>query len=193
MQAIQSTIVMMVCLCLMTGCRSAGESVHADQQDDAAKQIAPYAFGADQRPAVHASAIEVLRDRGFEIERNDYRFGVITTKPKEAPTAAEFWIDDPTTPAQHSADTLNAHQRTVRVRVEKDKSRYTLTVEVLVERLQRPARYLTHSATGQLSAEYAATPTHLSDRGLDGPYAQMLTRDPHLERRLTDAIRQHAR
>lgn len=151
-----------------------------------------FSFHADHYPAVHAATVEVLREHGFTIDRNDYRFGVVTTKPREAPTAVEFWIDDPTTPAQHRGDTLNAHQRTVKAMVERsgEDRLYELRVEIITERLQRPARYLTHSATPRISAQYAAAPDHLNDRGITGPYAQTLTRDPHLEARLINAIRQ---
>ena len=149
-------------------------------------------FSADRYPAVFEAAVETLRDNGYRIARRDYRFGTITTYPKEAATAAEFWIDDATTPAQRKVDTLNAQQRTVAVKVEEpadEPGAYSLTVEVLVQRLQRPDRYLTHSASPRISRNYTDTPMHLKDRGIDGPYAQKLDRDPLLERRLIEAIK----
>ncbi|MFN3166567.1 MAG: hypothetical protein ACE37H_05830 [Phycisphaeraceae bacterium] len=170
-------------------------------------------FHPDQYPQVHRAAIDVLRDHDFVIARNDYRFGVITTKPKEAPTAIEFWIDDPTTPAQHRADTLNSHQRSVTIKIARKDTNaigtlgtgdarpgetppvleYELTVEVMTDRLQRPARYLTHSATPRISAQFAGPPAQLRDRGIDADFAQPLTRDPHLEARLINAIALRAR
>lgn len=179
---------MLVCLLaawsLLTGCQSA--AVTAPQPGLAAMTFAP-----EQYPAVHAAAVEVLREHGFRISRNDYRFGKVTTYPKESPTLAEFWIDDATTWDQRRSDTLNAQQRSAKIQIDRasDPTVYELRVEVLVERLQRPERYLTHSATGQLSASYAGSPQHLRDRGIDGPYAQVLTRDPLLEARLLEAIK----
>lgn len=158
---------------------------------DEQPQAARLSFSADRYPAVFEAAIETLRSHDYRIARRDYRFGTITTFPKEAATAAEFWIDDATTRTQRRADTLNAQQRTITVRVEQpgEEPGYALTVEVLVQRLQRPERYLTHSAGNQITASHSAVPTHLSDRGITGPYAQDLERDPLLERRLLEAIK----
>ena len=148
-------------------------------------------FAADRYPAVFEAAVQTLRDHDFRIARRDYRFGTITTYPKEAATFAEFWVDDATTREQRRADTLNSQQRTVTVNVAQPEGEegYALTVEVLVQRLQRPQRYLTHSASNRISANYTAVPTHLQNQGFEGPYAQTLERDPLLERRLIQAIK----
>lgn len=161
-------------------------------------------FHSEHYPRYYAAVTESLRDHGFEIERSDYRFGAITTKPKEAPTFFEFWIDDATTAGQARSDTLNAQQRTVKIRVrpmkeffdseefgltDLDQSKqYGLLVQVFVERTQKPARFLTHSARGRLSAEYTVVPTHLINRGIDGTYAQSMDRDIELEERIESAI-----
>jgi hypothetical protein len=177
-------------------------------------QTARLTFSADRYPAVFEAAVETLRQEGFRIARRDYRFGTITTYAKESPTAAEFWIDDATTYQQRKSDTLNSQQRTVTVNVERNITdaaledalqstrtpddigpddpgfwAYSLTVEVLVQRLQRPDRYLTHSASPRISTTYTDVPMHLQDRGIDGPYAQTMERDPLLERRLIAAIK----
>lgn len=191
---------------MLVGC-SSSPTRNDNEQPPTPQQPAPrvYEFAPERYPAVHAAAVETLRDHGFRIARNDYRFGQITTYPKESPTVAEFWIDDAGSFAQSASDTLNAHQRTARVRVEglnlnqaledavdqdAPAPAYTLTVEVLIERLQRPDRYLTASATGRAVSTYAATPNHLRERGIDGPYAQPLTRDPAFEARLLEDILQ---
>lgn len=154
-------------------------------------QPAVLKFSADRYPAVFEAAVEVLRDHGYRIARRDYRFGTITTFPKEAATTAEFWIDDATTRAQKRDDTLNSQQRTVTVRVDQPEAGqgYAMSIEVLVQRLQRPDRYLTHSASGRITASYTDVPMYLKDRGIEGPYAQSLDRDPLLERRLLEAIK----
>ncbi len=181
---------------VLGGCHSRPADDRASDATDAEQaQDTAFNFHPDQYAVVHDSIVAVLRDMGFRIAREDYRFGIITTFPKEAPTAAEFWIDDPTTARQHQSDTLNAQRRSVRVYVEpaqQGQPSYSLRVEVLIERLQLPARYLTHSATGQLSSEYAGVPMHLSDRGIDGLYPQPLDRDPYLEARISQAIRDQA-
>ncbi|MEM9347331.1 MAG: hypothetical protein AAGB26_12015 [Planctomycetota bacterium] len=154
-------------------------------------QPARLTFSEDRYPAVFGAAVETLRANGYRIDRSDYRFGTITTFPKEAATSAEFWVDDATTYAQRRSDTYNAQQRTVTVQVEQPEEQdgFSLTVRVEVQRLQRPERYLTHSASPQISATYTDVPMHLKDRGIDGPYAYTIERDPLLERRLLQAIK----
>lgn len=181
----RSTFAMLTCLLFCTtllGC----QSTPTEQP-----QSARLTFAADRYPAVFEAAVEVLRDNGYRIARRDYRFGTITTFPKEAATTAEFWIDDATTRDQKRADTLNSQQRTVTVLVEQPEAGqgYSLSVQVKVQRLQRPDRYLTHSASPRISAAYTDVPMHLKDRGIDGPYAQSLDRDTLLERRLLEAIK----
>ncbi|MEM9109952.1 MAG: hypothetical protein AAGC72_08000 [Planctomycetota bacterium] len=155
-------------------------------------QPARLTFSEDRYPVVYEAAVETLRTNGYRIARSDYRFGTITTFPKEAATSAEFWVDDATTYAQRRSDTYNAQQRTVTVQVEQREADagFSLSVRVEVQRLQRPERYLTHSAGPQISAAYTDVPMHLKDRGIDGPYAYTIERDPLLERRLLDAIKE---
>lgn len=186
------TLCVLLCPALLSGCGSAPIVNEPGTQ-------ATLIFDADQYPDVHAATVDVLRDHGFEIQRNDYRFGVVTTKPKESPTAAEFWIDDATTTDQHLADTLNAQQRSVKVNIERRANQlepsliaYHLTVEVMIERLQQPTRYLTHSARSAITSQYTATSTHLTDRGIAGSYAQKLESDPHLAGRLARDIAEQA-
>lgn len=173
--------------CLLLGTALMGCTTAPAEQP----QTARLTFSADRYPVVFEAAVQTLRDQGYRIARRDYRFGTITTYPKEAATAVEFWVDDATTRQQKRADTLNRQQRTVTVKVEQpDKDAgYALTVEVLVQRLQRPERFLTHSASPRISTTYTDVPIHLKDRGIDGPYAQTLDRDPLLERRLIEAIK----
>lgn len=180
-------IIAMTFTCVLIGATLIACSSTPSEQPKSAKLT----FDADRYPVVFEAAVEALREQGFRIARRDYRFGTITTYPKEAPTAAEFWIDDATTLQQRKADTLNSQQRSVTVKVAQSDAgaNYAMTVEVLVQRLQRPDRYLTHSATPRISTRYTDVPMHLKDQGIDGPYAQTLDRDPLLERRLIEAIK----
>lgn len=66
---------------------------------------------------------------------------------------------------------------------------YQLAVEVTVQRLTVPARYLSGSTVGYAGmGSLTAPPGELSDRGIDGSYWVDLGRDPHLEQRLLAAI-----
>jgi len=193
-----TAFLLLVLVSFVVGCNAA-------PTESAKPATAMLSFSPDRYPAVHAATVEVLRQHGFRIARNDYRFGTVTTYPKESPTILEFWVDDATTYTQRREDTYNAHQRSAKIQVsdfnldaalsgtpsapEAQEPTYYLSIEVLVERLQRPERYLTHSASDRITAAYTAVPTHLSTRGIDGPYAQSLTRDPQLEQRLLEAIK----
>ena len=180
----RSTIALIFgCLfCTALGCQTAPSE---------SPQSARLTFAAERYPAVFEAAVETLRQHDFRIARRDYRFGTITTFPKESATAVEYWIDDATTSTQRQSDALNSQQRTVTVKVKQpdEEAGYSMTVEVLVERLQRPERYLTHSASPSVTRTYTDTPLHLKDQGIDGPYAQTMERDPLLERRLIEAIK----
>lgn len=204
-------VCLIACSALGVGCQSTSPASAGAPAAAANAQLASFEFFPEDYPQVHEAAVAVLREHGFRIARNDYRFGTVTTYVKESPTVLEFWIDDASTSAQRRADTLNAQQRMVKLTIlslpgfdlsdplsDQDEDDiippyYKLTVQVLVERLQLPDRYLTHSVRGQIAAEYTTTPTHLSDRGITGPYAQPMTRDPHLEARIVNAIALKAR
>lgn len=56
---------------------------------------------------------------------------------------------------------------------------YTLRVEVMIERLQQPARYMTHSAH-RPAALLADIPAEVAAIGVHGPYWQPITRDDAL-------------
>lgn len=196
-------------LLLTVGCQSApqAESIENLSEQVPVEQMDHFAFASEKYSTVFEAAVQALRDQGFRIARRDYRFGAITTYPKEAATAAEFWIDDASTLDQRLSDTLNAQQRLIKIQisdfnldaalsgtssggsVDRPTQTYYLMVEVLVQRLQRPERHLTHSASPRISRTYTDTPMHLKDRGIDGPYAQDLDRDTSLEQRLLKVIR----
>lgn len=180
----------------------------------------PATIGAQDYEAAFAASVEVLRDHGFRIARNDYRFGVISTYPKESPTLAEPWVGDNTSDDQALRGTLNAERRVVTVTfeptldyaaylnseaflrdfenaeqnpdgtrsVDANDNAYLLTIEVQVQRRREPSRYLTHSANGYISAQYAAVPTHLRQRGIEGDSWETIKRDELFEQRLSAAV-----
>jgi len=177
-------------LMLLAAAALLGGCTHAVQADN------PAVIEQDQYPVAFDNAVQTLRDQGFRIARNDYRFGVISTYPKEASTLAEPWTDDHTTRAQARRATLNAEQRVVTISfTPRDGSDdpatatgYDVLVQVLVERRRDPQRYLTHSASGYISRQYTTVPEHLQDRGIEGTYWQPIGQDELLEQRLMAQI-----
>jgi hypothetical protein len=75
----------------------------------------PTPLQADQYEAYFDSATQVLRDNGFVIDRRDYRFGQITTRPQGSPNIFEVWNPQNTTADQAIESTLASEQRRVSV------------------------------------------------------------------------------
>ncbi|MDP6060902.1 MAG: hypothetical protein QGH33_18485, partial [Pirellulaceae bacterium] len=115
---------------------------------------------------VFDSSVQILREQVFVVDRQDYRFVIITTKPLAAPTILEPWHSTNRTFTQAVASTLNTHQRKVRItfepadpssQVQLASSRpnqpeqgqvYRFRVEVQIERRQIVTRHLSGSTAG---------------------------------------------
>lgn len=197
-----------LCPAVMVGC-AAGPDASGEADGDGPVRVtashAPEAAPAtmhlsrDDYDAVFNAAIRELRDAGFRIARNDRRFGVITTWPKESPTAFEPWVGDNTTGDLARRSTLNHLRRAVEVTLTpagradgEAGAGYTLTVAVTLEREQRPNRYLNHSAGGTIAARYDAVPAHLAHQGIPASYWEPAGNDPHLAKRLLGVIRERS-
>ncbi len=163
------------------------------------------------------AAIGVLRDEGMTIDRQDSRFGVITTKPLGAPTLFEPWRPGNRTVGQALDSTVNDQRRQVTVTLSprppsRDASvisedgastvidvhaeptevaadAFLLRVDVQVERQEVPTNYLTGSMAGHaVMGRLYVTPEELLRRNVAGSYWQPVGRDVALERRLAAAI-----
>lgn len=142
------------------------------------------------------AATLVLRDSGFDVARQDYRFGELASAPLKSPLFFEFW--EPTHGHGLTVqDSTNDQRRVARVYLEPaadasaepdshaagsstDRpSNYTMGVEIVIERLQRPQRYLTNSAN-QPVGTLADVPAEVAQLGVYGPYWQPVGRDDAL-------------
>lgn len=83
-----------------------------------------------------ASRIErTLRDYGFNIDRVDYRLGLITTEPLVSAQFFEPWRRDNQTIDDVTRSSLATHRRRVEVTIEKDDGgTYAATPKVVIER-----------------------------------------------------------
>src|SRR5690349_11455274 len=79
----------------------------------------PAEVDAREYDLMFAAAQDVLRDYGFEVDRRDYRFGTVTSRPLIAPTVLEPWRVTNTTAAQALAATTNHQRRLVSVTLER--------------------------------------------------------------------------
>ncbi len=143
------------------------------------------------------ASIDVLRDMGFIVDRKDYRFGVVTTRPDVSPTVVEVWHPDNTTNAQALDSTFAHLRRRVTLQLEPvgqsnlidTPSAYQLRAEVLLERRQEPLRYLTGSTRGQsIVGQLHSVPGEYRREGIGGSYWEPVTRDTALEQRLIRAV-----
>ena len=159
---------------------------------------------------IYRASIQVLREHRFQLDRQDYRYGRITTRPQPSPTALEPWYDANTTGYQAFESTFNDERRRVTILMDSLASKngqrvawdtqpdggrliedgYHLRVEVIVERRQSPRRHLTGSTRGHgVFASLTAAPSELADRGVqNGDYWLPIGRDAYLEQRLLSAI-----
>ncbi|MBB6429795.1 hypothetical protein [Algisphaera agarilytica] len=179
-----------------------GLAVGCATSNDPAVQGNPAAITIADYPEAFQISAEVLRDAGFQVDRRDFRFGKVSTKPKGSPTLIEAWKPDNTYPDQSVRSTLGDLRRTVTVNflpqndaphadAESAKrlvSTYDLRVEVLVERLQIPQRRMNGSTNGVVFADLAEVPEELQARGITQSYWEPIGRDVHLEQRLLQQI-----
>mgnify|MGYP007073217509 CR=1 FL=1 len=154
------------------------------------------------------AAVDVLHRERLGVDRQDYRFGVITSHARPSPTLIEVWDSANSTFYQAVESTFNDQRRVVRVTLEPvhapdatdapadangpatndTPDQYTLRVEAIIERLQNPQYHLSGSTQGHRSIEPVRTvPDELQRRGIDGPYWRTVGRDPYLEERLLKA------
>ena len=167
----------------------------------------PFEIDAREYRRIYNAAVLVLREHGFRLGRQDYRFGRVTTLPLPAPTVFEPWLVTNTTAKQNLVSTLNQQRRIVTIYWEptalQDRSptrsvenaaradiAYQMRIEVHLEQKQTPVRRLNGSTSGHaIMTSLKSPPLEWVEQGIDEPsYWQPIGRDPHLEQRLTAAI-----
>lgn len=78
----------------------------------------PVEIDASEYPRVFKAADQSLREMGFRMDRIDYRYGRLSTRPLLAPALFEVWKPTSTTIGQQSAGTLNDQRRIAIVTIE---------------------------------------------------------------------------
>jgi len=152
---------------------------------------APVQIAGQEYARMYQAAIDVLRDNGYTIDRDDYRFGAVTTDAEQTRTLFEPWRRNGKTFMQAASATANRQRRVVRVQMEpiEHTDQYNLYVEAVVEQLQLPTRFLTGSTRGPaIFGHLRNVPEEYARRGITDGYWQTIERDPLLEQRLLDEI-----
>ncbi len=141
-----------------------------------------------------AAAERVSRERFFELDRLDYRNGILTTQPMVSQQWFEPWRGD-TTLGQQAESSLGTLRRTIRYELTRpvDEAPATLVAKVLIERQSVPQRRITSSA--QYRSALFAADNAADDSGgrLQPSYWYAIGRDHELERVLSGEIRRQLR
>lgn len=159
------------------------------------------AIGRSQYAAIFHAAVKVLRQRGFSIDRKNYRFGKITTYPLISPTVFEPWKNQNATLSLALDSTVNEMARIVTVSLLPDKTQsktqwqhgrwmgdYNLKVVVSLQRREYPIRRLIGSSGGYVFNSLAAVPTEMASRGITATYWESVGHDTAMEKQLVDQI-----
>ncbi len=153
------------------------------------------------------AAVVVLREKGFTVDQQDYRYGRVTTRPARSPTFLEPWHADNTTFDQGLMSTINHQRRRISLYFEPKQAEagrlgegrsvggegtggdYLFHAEILVERLVVPVARLTGSTRPRgLIGKLSDVPVEWKERGIQDAYWRIVGRDPFLEQRLIAEI-----
>ncbi|MCC7145136.1 MAG: hypothetical protein IT443_01685 [Phycisphaeraceae bacterium] len=94
-------------LAALGGCAS--KAVHPDN---------PLTIDAREYSRVYEASGLVLRDMGFSLDRQDFRFGRLSTFPLGSPTIGEPWRRQNSTLSQSVQSTLNTERRRVEIMID---------------------------------------------------------------------------
>jgi hypothetical protein len=168
------------------------------------RRIAPNPLEVDRAEydRLFQAAQAELWDRGFRVDRADYRFGKVESQPRTSPSIIEVWHPDNRTAYQAMESTVNHQRRIVTVTLEPQTPEtpivppteeemeaaatqptrydtYLMRVEVMLEQKQVPSRQLTGSTRGErLQHTLHAVPLELRERGITGSNVESLRREP---------------
>ena len=200
--------VMTLSLASFTGCS-------ASSSGSITKEYNPIPVATAEYDLIFQASLDTLQDSGFRLNRQDYRFGVVSTYPKVSPTLFEPWHGDNTTAYQAVSSTTNYQRRRVNIRLlpnntlsaSNDASSnppvqdiasnsaiappagYLLDAQVLIEQVETPLRFLSGStAQGKLFRQLRAAPADLADRQINENYWRVIGRDTSLEQHLLAQI-----
>ncbi|MEX2212915.1 MAG: hypothetical protein WD768_02230 [Phycisphaeraceae bacterium] len=163
----------------------------------------PQPVSADAYRATFDAGVLVLRDHGFTVNRQDYRFGRITSKPKPSPNVTQFWTADNGTFDQAMSSSLNNQRRIVTISLTPTKGEgdgqanetgaYLLQVEVELQRLSDTTRRMTGSMEAySVSRNLTDRPDEFRRANVPTRKFYLLEKDTPMEQRMLADILQRA-
>lgn len=194
----------LICLCLFIAACASGKPAPATRPSELGARIEQsnptYWFKQPAVASVEAKDFQKLWDAchntlindQFEIDQQDYRFGLLTTQPTISKQFFEVWRSDAGAPLEVLLDSLQTIRRTVHFEFSrKADGSFVAEPKVVMEQSSHPERRIT--AQAQYSAAFAAvgeTQNRFNDQGQEVPsrYWFALGRDQAMERELARSV-----
>lgn len=167
----------------------------------------PIPIAMEEYPSIFDSAMAVLQEAGFSIDRRDRRFGVVTTQPQLTPTVFEPWKPDYNLTDHHVQSTVNFQRRVIRVGIEQALGGATaeslgkpvteagpnlvMRVTVTIYQQQHPEIPPPNTVVSTVSftdGKAGRSRAVVSERGVEKPFWQAAGRDENLEKHLVAMI-----
>jgi hypothetical protein len=140
---------------------------------------------------------KVARSYQFQLDREDYRLGLITTKPTISKQILEPWRQDAGTFNDVMQDSLTTIRRSIRFEIERSEDgTYSMTPKVLVERETILERRITSAAQYRsvFSGPAVGSRTAIDeDAGVPIVYWTPIGRDLEMERHLAASVREQVK
>jgi hypothetical protein len=106
MRPIPGPVIVLLSALAITGCQSPPSTASN-----------PFEIDAREYSRMFDAAVIVLRDHGFRVDRQDHRFGIITTAARDVPTPVEPWQPNQGEPTRAIEHLLNHQRHTVTIRL----------------------------------------------------------------------------
>ncbi len=198
------TVAVLMSLLLAAGCMGRHPSNPAATQPVTVKDLATtqpeYYLSQPATASVESLYFQPLWDAcetvahsyGYQLDRTDYRLGLLTTRPAVSKQFLEPWRKDAGTARAVMEDSLSTIRRSVRFEITNDGGTYRMTPKVLVERetlVERRTTSVTEYRglfTGPLVETRAAVTSE--DEFLPPKYWTPVARDHAMERQIAAAV-----
>jgi hypothetical protein len=185
--------------CLL-GCSSAPAPVTEPPILDPATAKADYWLAKPSAASLYDDSYDRLwnacadtaRSEFFDLDRQDYRDGLLTTRPLVSKQIWEFWRSDAGDSYYAMQDSVQTIRRSIQFEFDKQAGGGTVSPKVLIERFAQPNRRIT--STGDYRRVFAPVNTGTADPNdpygnEDQGYWYSIGRDYAMEAELVQAIR----
>jgi hypothetical protein len=141
------------------------------------------------------ACVRAAKDFGFEIDREDYRTGLLTTRPLISRQFWEVWRRDVVTASGVTDASLATHRRTIRFEFERKDGLFEVSPYVIIERYARAEQPIAadiYLRSSLVTRKHPALGTKETDRAvyLPSSYWYATGRDTALERQLAKQVQQ---